>query len=254
MIENRTYILLAIIFFSLSSYAAPLTNWNAPDVIWGIDPAGENTITNNPPDNPARILKTGEDIVKVFYRYVAGIHYFRMDLLASVTFSNMSPEYSVQIDYQPGGLAHGDPTGNDDFSYYVAETLLGIDVMLTAHYSNGVFIGAVHRHRSNVSQPSNVDMTNLLTLSGGSFQSTEALSPAGVGATLEWSIAASELNGSGALDPIGMWMVTHDIDPGDGATYDIAPFVPETSSMVLLLAGAGIFILARFARVKNSTC
>lgn len=258
--KNNTiniFLLLALMLTNLFTFAVPLTNWNDPGVLSGADLVGEPTVSDNPPDNPARVLLSGEDIVSVYYTFDGTTHYFRMDLLAPITYNNMAPEYSIQIDYKAGGLSYGDPTGNDSFSYYVAETLFGIDVILTAHYSNGIFIGAVHRHQADGGQPSNLDHANLLMLSGGNFQNTEALGPGGATATLEWSIDASALNGVGALDPNKLFFVTHDIDPGDGATYDLAQFgapVPEMNSFVLLLAGTAIFVLARFAVSKKLAC
>ena len=256
LVNNKIniFLFLALLTSNLFLFAAPLTDWSALDVIPGFDPSGENTITNDPPDNPQRILLSGEDMVSVYYRFDGTTHYFRMDLLAPIAFSNYAPEYSIQIDYQAGGLSHGDPTGNDSFSYYVAETLFGIDVILTAHYSNGIFIGAAHRHRTDIAEPSNVDSANLLLLAGGNFQNTEALGPGGADATLEWSIDASALNGGGALNPGNMFFATHDINPGDGATYDLAYLIPEMSSFVLLFAGAAIFVLARFAATKSFSC
>jgi len=246
---NVVLFLALCVLVSSVSYAAPLTNWAAPNVFFGDDPSGEMTIFHTS-GNPLRPLLSGEDMIKVFYSFESGIHFFRMDLLAIPEASTYSPEYSIQIDYTAGGLSWGDPAGNDTNAYYVANPLFGIDVILTAHYSNGEFIGVVQRHRHDGSTPSNLDETDLMTLAGGNFQNNQSLAPAGAGATLEWSLAASELNGSGALDPTTMWFVTHDINAGDGGTYDLA-IVPEGSTISLLMAGFALFFLVSYGRRCN---
>jgi len=234
------YLILVFTFMASSISAAPLTNWAAPDVVMANDLSGEMTIFHTQ-GNPIRPLAPGEDMIKTYYRFDSGIHYFRMDLLnpPSEGGSGFAPAYSIQIDYIAGGLSHGDPTANDTQSYFVANPLSGIDLILTSHYFAGLYLNKVLRYTDDGTEISNMDNTNLLALLGGAFQNTE-----NSGATLEWSLAASELNGTGALDPSLFWFVTHDIDSGDGGTYDLAIPVPESSSISLLVAGIAIFFLA----------
>jgi len=244
---NMLYLLLIFTFMIGSISATPLTDWTASDVWMADDPSGEMTIFHTS-GNPIRPLSSGEDMIKAFYRFDNGTHYFRMDLLDTPSGISYAPEYSLQIDYTAGGLSHGNPADNDTMTYYVASPLAGIDVILTSHYSNGVYLSAVFRHRFEGTETSNLDMFNLWDLAGGAFQNTE-----NNGKTLEWAIAASELNGSGPLDAERLWFVTHDVNAGDGGTYDLAQAVPESNSICLFATGLAIFFLASFSikRVSN---
>ena len=244
--KNLFVALILTLFLTLPCYAAPLTDWGAVDVVTFGDPgAGEICV-----ENGGDLIEDGANIVQVYYRFTGGVHYFRMDLLdvpAAGRPPSFAPEYAVALDLTAGGLTRGNPSGNDTHSGYIPATLTGIDTILVAHYSNGAFGGMAHRHNDVGTEPSNVDLTMLGSLSGGAFQNSE-----NGGATLEWSIGDSALIGSpGALDPSTFWFATFDIDGINEGTYDLAQAVPEPSSILLL--GSGLLSLLGFSlrRLRN---
>lgn len=179
------------------------------------------------------------DILKLWHKQDGGFHYFRMDLqLPPVQAAGLfSPEYSIQIDSEPGGGAAVNTS-------YIASNLIDIDSIIASHFTLATGFAATHLHNYDPLLPApKVDTTNLVTL-GGLFDSSE-----NGGATLQWAIPVVEL-GAG---PFTFYGATHSVD--SGVTYDVTPGlsaapVPEPMSigLALITCGLGAVVLRRRMR------
>ena len=97
--------------------AAYLANWGDP-----------TCATANDPMNDDNYGIPASDILSLKCVQQDGGYYFLMTIQAAPTPSAFAPAYAININNAPGGAG----TGN--LSYYVAQGLTGIDLIVDAHY------------------------------------------------------------------------------------------------------------------------
>ena len=202
---------VAMMLLVSAAASAALTDWGTGQVTTFAD--------------PDEGFMPGREILQVWHKYDAGVHYFRIDLEESPMGPTQLPPsfsgvYGIAINVNPATGVDG----SHPFMTY-APNMPGIDYLIDAHYEasshlpNPLSFQYAHFHEWETNSFSFAPLASV----GGAFERT--------GETFEWSIGDAMIGSPGAD---GFVWCAYTLDAGSEARkYDIACLTPQPPPVVI---------------------